>query len=220
MDRQNGILAVPKIVRILAGLETGVIGAAVVLLWFIFLATRQDQVWYAMPNLLGSTFYGNAAFRAGFGLVTLSGIAIHVLASGLAASIYALLVPLRLSGARSFLLALIAGMLWFYITHYFLWPILNPLVQVYTTEASVLAGNLLFGMCLARTPRRIRSLRRQLGREKRVTELETNEAPVITAEDGQSVAGDRVPDSAEERRHPNHGEAARDLHSDSGNSLK
>src|SRR5688572_19476675 len=96
-------------VRALAGLETGVLGGAVMLGWFATISVWQDQLWYAVPNLLAGVFYGELIFRSGFGFVTLTGIAIHLISGGVAGILFGVLAPEGQAPARVVLLGLVAG---------------------------------------------------------------------------------------------------------------
>ena len=151
-------------VRALAGLETGVLGGAVMLGWFATISVWQDQLWYAVPNLLAGVFYGELIFRSGFGFVTLTGIAIHLISGGVAGILFGVLAPEGQAPARVVLLGLVAGLLWFYFNQFVWWRRTNPLVIYYTAESSMVAAHLLFGIFLGRLSWRLRALDAQFGR--------------------------------------------------------
>jgi hypothetical protein len=153
-------------VRALAGVEAGVLGGIAMLGWFILVSVWQDQFWYAVPNLLAGVFYGEFIFRAGFGLVTLSGIALHLVSGGLVGALFGLLVPTGQTPPRMLLFGLVVGLLWFYVNQYLLWRRTNPLVIYYTAQSSMIAAHLLFGVFLARVSWRVRVLESQFGRRR------------------------------------------------------
>jgi hypothetical protein len=150
MDTERGNLKPPIVVRALAGLETGVLGGAAMLLWFALVSVWQDQFWYAVPNLLAGVFYGDSIFRAGFGFVTLSGIALQLVSGGIAGTLFGIVAPAGQTPPRMLLLGLAGGLAWFYFNQYLLWRRTNPLVIHYTAETSIMAAHLLFGVFLGR----------------------------------------------------------------------
>lgn len=153
-------------VRALAGIEAGVLGGTAMLGWFILISVWQDQFWYAVPNLLAGMFYGEFIFRAGFGLVTIAGIALHLVSGGLVGGLFGVLTPAGQTPPRMLLFGLLAGLLWFYFNQYLLWRRTNPLVIYYTAESSMIAAHLLFGVFLARLSWRLRVLDAQFGNRR------------------------------------------------------
>jgi hypothetical protein len=150
-------------VRALAGIEAGVLGGAAMLVWFILTSVWQDQFWYAVPNLLAGIIYGEFVFRAGFSIVTVAGIALHLVSGGLVGGLFGILAPAGQTPPRMLLWGLLAGLLWFYFNQYFWWRRTNPLVIYYTAESSMIAAHLLFGAFLARLSWRSRVLDAQFG---------------------------------------------------------
>jgi hypothetical protein len=150
MNAETGNLKPSIVVRALAGLETGVLGGAAMLLWFALVSVWQDQLWYAVPNLLAGVFYGESIFRAGFGFVTLTGIALHLVSGGIAGAVFGIVAPAGQTPPRMLLLGLLGGLLWFYFNQYLLWRRTNPLLIYYTAESSMVAAHLLFGVFLGR----------------------------------------------------------------------
>lgn len=143
----------PKLLlRVLAGLQVGVTGGLLMLLWFAVHSLILGQRWYATPNLLGSTFFGDHAFRSGVGWVTASGFALHVLASGCVGVIFGLVAPASagVSGLRTFLLGLLAGMLWYYLLFEPFWKIVNPWVPLYSSPRTMVVAHLIYGAWLSR----------------------------------------------------------------------
>src|SRR5260370_28478857 len=69
--------------RALGGVQAGVIGGLAMLAFLAAASMLRHHVWWEMPNLIGSTFYGTRAFFSGPGRITIAGGALHVLMSGL-----------------------------------------------------------------------------------------------------------------------------------------
>jgi hypothetical protein len=138
-----------KWARLSRGIEAGVVGGIVALGFLVFASILARQGWWQIPNLLGSTFYGNRAFRAGASMATLSGMALQFVISGSIGAAFALLVCGRIKRrGRIFLLGILTGLAWHYLGEALFWPHVNPRVPAYTSEPLILFGNVLFGFCL------------------------------------------------------------------------
>ncbi len=146
-------------VGVLAGVEAGVIGGALMLALLIASALWHGYGWWSVPNLLGSTFFGERALRTGPGMATVSGSALQLMACGLVGAVFGVLFADVRDGRRAILLGLLAAVGWFYLSRDFVWPRINPRVPVYTSTGSVLVAHLLLGACLGRTPRFVAALR-------------------------------------------------------------
>lgn len=65
--------AVPSL---LAGLESGILGAVLMIAWFALDSIWERQYWWAMLNLWGAGVYHNRVFSMGFGVATLAGASV------------------------------------------------------------------------------------------------------------------------------------------------
>lgn len=151
------------LLKSLAGLEVGILGGLVMLGWFAVRSVRVNQHWFAIPNLLASTFYGDLAFRSGFGKVTLAGMALHLCASGMLGVMFGFLMPPGQSRTRIFLIGMVVGLSWYYVLFGAFWKFVNPLVPLYSSEATMVIGHALFGACLGRCAPVLRSLQLNSG---------------------------------------------------------
>ena len=144
--------------RALGGVQAGVIGGIAMLAFLAAASMLRHHVWWETPNLIGSTFYGTRAFYGGPGRVTIAGGALHLVMSG----VLGILFVSGFGGLRRrstmMLLGVVAGLGWYYVAHLIVWPRMNPLVPVYSWPPAVLAGHLLFGMCLGAAPRQPREV--------------------------------------------------------------
>ncbi len=147
-----------RLLKALAGLEVGILGGIVMLGWFAAHSTVLNQRWFAVPNLLASTFYGDLAFRSGIGKVTLAGIAMHLCASGLIGILFGVFLPLSQSRTRIFLIGMVVGLSWYYVLFGVFWKFVNPLVPLYSSEGTMVIGHALFGACLGLSKRALSSL--------------------------------------------------------------
>jgi hypothetical protein len=113
---------------LMGGIGAGVLAGSLMLLVLIANSIGHRHVWWMMPNVLGSTFYGSRGLRAGAGFVTLSGVALHLLISGLVGVVFAGVTFKVLRTRRLFLLALFVTMLWYFLAYQLIWSRVNPLV--------------------------------------------------------------------------------------------
>jgi hypothetical protein len=134
--------------RAASGLEAGVVGGLAMQCVLITFSLLRGRVWWETPNLLGSTFYGLRAFRAGVGVVTLSGLALHVVITGIFGIVFGLVCGSMSGRSRLVVVGLAAGVVWFYLADALLWSRLNPLVPLYTFAPAGLISHGVFGACL------------------------------------------------------------------------
>jgi hypothetical protein len=135
--------------RLLAGLQAGVLGGVAMLVWAVASSPWRQQPWWAFPNLMASGLFGESVFRLGFGWASWSGMALLLFLAGSLGSIFALLVPESVSSFRFVLLALAASLAWYYATAS---PAANrwaPLVPLYTPRPILYTGHLIYGLSLA-----------------------------------------------------------------------
>ncbi|MEO7144815.1 MAG: hypothetical protein ABI165_15050 [Bryobacteraceae bacterium] len=143
--------------RLLDGLEAGVIGGLAMLAFFVLDSLGRHHRWWAIPNLLGSAFYGVRAFRMGPGIASASGIALQLTISGIAGVVFALALAAAPNRLRTTWAGIAAGLIWFAIAQRVLFPEIGPLVARYAPEPATLLANLVFGVCLGRFPYRVES---------------------------------------------------------------
>ena len=150
----------PNWFLVLAGIQAGIIGA-LILLGYLALdsAWHRRSIWI-VPNLLASTFYGESAYRSGFGARTSAGLALLLLLYGALGMLFALTVRDHGTRMRVTLAGLIYGTGWFFLSFDILWKHVNPLVHVYSPDRAMLFGHLLYGGVLGRRfPAYLKSIR-------------------------------------------------------------
>jgi hypothetical protein len=142
-----------KALQAMAGVESGVLGGAFMLIWLGLLSFLQGRSVWSVSNLLASTFYGEAALRRGFRWTTLSGVALHVIMTALAGLVFGLAVGGIASRSRVMLLGLAAAMMWYYLGIDVFWRHLNPIVPAYFKGSGVLLAHLGLGYFLGLFPK-------------------------------------------------------------------
>lgn len=144
--------------RLLAGLESGILGAVVMIGWFALDAVLERQYWWAMLNLWGAGVYHNRVFSMGFGMATLAGVSTHFFLHGVGGAIWSLAAArmsnywLHLAGS------LVAAAVWYSVLMYGFWPAVAPVVSRISPIPATLLAYLLFGAALSRNARRARQL--------------------------------------------------------------
>jgi hypothetical protein len=158
----SGNAARPHWSLALAGIQAGTV-AALMLLGYLALdsAWHRHSVW-RVPNLLASTFYGESAYRQGFGASTSVGVALLLLLYGALGLLFALVVRDHGTRMRVVVAGLIYGAGWFFLSFDILWKHVNPMVPIYSPDRAMLVGHVLYGGVLGRSfPAYLKSIRGQ-----------------------------------------------------------
>ena len=135
----------PNRVLVLAGIQAGVTGALALLAYLALdSAWHRRSVW-TVPNLLASTFYGESAYRQGFGVRTSAGVALLFVIYGLLGALFGLVIRDHGTLLRVTLFGLIYGTSWFFLSFDWIWKHVNPLVPLYYPQRAMLIGHLLYG---------------------------------------------------------------------------
>ena len=148
----------PLLFRALAGVETGVLGAASMFGWLTAASILDGRPVWAVYNLLGSVFYGQEVLRRGFNRVTLAGLALHFFAAGLIGLFFGVAMGGSASRRRVALSGILTGIVWYYFSERLFWRKLGALAMLYSPPVLLLPGYLVFGLVLAWFPRRLRGL--------------------------------------------------------------
>ena len=142
----------------IAGIESGVLGGMFMLGWLALVSLSQGRSAWSMPNLLASTFYGEAALRRGFRWATLSGVALHVTMSASLGLLFGLAVSGVPSRPRVMLLGIGAGIAWYFLSLGIFWKHVNPMVPLYGGGSGWFTAHVGLGIFLGSFPRYLRSL--------------------------------------------------------------
>ena len=136
--------------RVAVGLQAGMAGGLVMLAW-LGLATlwSKHSVWW-FPNLMATTFGGDAALQSKFGRYSFAGLALHLLQYSLLGAIFARIAPERASYPRLLLLGLLLSLAYYFLMYDLLWKHINPLVPLYSPDRQILIGHIFYGFMLAR----------------------------------------------------------------------
>jgi len=134
--------------RLARGIEAGILGGGAMLALMILASLLRNRVWFEVPNVLGSTFYGSRAFHSGLGMATLAGTALHFVIAGSIGAIFGLLsTPIR-QRKRLILFGIFLAMAWYYLGRAVFWTRVNPWVPAYSPAAVAAIAHAVYGLCL------------------------------------------------------------------------
>jgi hypothetical protein len=139
----------------LAGLEAGVLGALLMMVWSMAGSLWSRRSIWAIPNLYATTFYGSHVYTNQFLRSSWSGMALILAICGFGGILWGLLggALLRAEG-RSFLAlwGAMAGLMIYYLFFSVVWRHANPLIPLYAPEPEMQIGYVVWGIALARSP--------------------------------------------------------------------
>jgi len=144
--------------RLLAGLESGILGAAVMIGWFAVDSLIESQYWWAMLNLWGASVYHIRVFSMGFGVATLAGASTHFFLHGVGGALWSLLAAKIANYWLHLFCSFAAAAAWYWLLMYAFWPAVAPIVSRISPLPATLLAYFLFGAALSRNPRRARQL--------------------------------------------------------------
>jgi hypothetical protein len=134
--------------RLASGIEAGIVGGAAMLGMLISESLWSGHVWWEVPNLLGSTFYGTRALRSGTGLSILAGIALHFVITGTLGGLFGLACGGIHQRGRLVLLGVLAAVGWYNVANATFWPRVNPWVPLASPRPATIFSHVLLGACL------------------------------------------------------------------------
>lgn len=151
----------PHVLFALAGLETGVLGGLAMCAWFLGSSVLAGRSAWILPNLAASLLYGRAVLRPDFGVPSIAGVALILLLGGMLGMVFGLVVRRHPSRARVALLAVLAALVWYYLSQALFWNRLGVLAGIQVSPAMNLVGHLAYGFVLGRYPARLADAERQ-----------------------------------------------------------
>jgi hypothetical protein len=141
----------PRLQHALAGLQAGVAGSVIMLVWLTVGSFWVRRSAWLVPNLLSTTFYGSDAYTGRFTHASWVGLALIVAIYGILGMVWGLVWPAERRAWRR-IAGMLFGLLAYFLLFDFVWKHVNPLVTLYAPTRELQAGHLLWGLTLARTP--------------------------------------------------------------------
>jgi hypothetical protein len=157
-ERAAELPPAPLGVRALAGLECGIAGGLVMLLWFLADSWLRGEFIWKIPHLFASLYYGDRIFRASFGVITLAGIALLLVAAGIVGILFGCLVSRPPHILRLSVGALVVSMCWYWFNQTVLWRHGMMLVPLYVVPSTMVVAHILYGLVLSRYSRALNRL--------------------------------------------------------------
>jgi hypothetical protein len=141
----------PRLQHALAGLQAGVAGAVIMLVWLMTGSFWERHSAWLVPNLLSTTFYGSNAYTGRFTHSSWVGLSLIVAIYGFLGVVWGIVWPAERKAGRR-IAGMLFGLVMYFILFDFVWEHVNPLVTLYAPTRQLQAGHILWGLTLARTP--------------------------------------------------------------------
>jgi hypothetical protein len=136
--------------KAVAGLDAGVIGACLVIIWFCWAGWIRGDYWWSKLNVAGALFFGERAFQGGFGFATIAGASLLLLIYSSLGALLGWLTPPPPRWYRSVLVGLLGALVFQLVADRWLWKQFHPFAAVYFPPGVTLPANLLFGLSMMR----------------------------------------------------------------------
>jgi hypothetical protein len=135
----------------LAGLQAGMTGAILMMLWTALASTWSRRSIWTIPNLYAATFHGSRALVNGYTRGSWAGVALMVFVCGIGGILWG--IAWR-EGQRPFLslFGLVTGLAVYYFLFDFAFRRFSPLTALYAPAPEMQIGYALWGLALARSP--------------------------------------------------------------------
>jgi hypothetical protein len=161
------------VLRLVAGLETGVLGGVAMLSWYALVSLLSRKSAWALPNLLTTVVFNRPDLRSGFGWPAVIGVALHLCAAGLIGTGFGIIAGFSRRRVRVVLLGLLTGLAWYYLSQALLWNTLGALSALYASPLWLLLGHLVYGAVLGWYPEVLQSVARAVTGHAAATETGT-----------------------------------------------
>lgn len=139
--------------RLLAGLQVGILGGLVVLVWFLILSLWFLKAPWALLNLFSASLRQAPSFGQGLTITTWTAVAAQFVACGLLGIFIGWVLPRPSSGATLSLAGFAFGVVISLMTYEFFWRRYVPALADYVPAPGIFVTHILFGSCLAQFPR-------------------------------------------------------------------
>ena len=142
MDAEQPGWLEKKALDLVVGIEIGILGGIVMLIWLTLTSPLIGTPWWFIPNLYGSHSYNWVTINHGPGLVTISGIALHFLIAGIVGGIAGLWSP------QGRLYGLGIALAWYLFSVLYIWKRWAPLLPMYASPPLLMMAYFLYGSTL------------------------------------------------------------------------
>ncbi len=136
----------------IAGVEIGVIGGILMILWLALSTPLIGEPWWTNLNLFASHYYPYTAVRNGAGMVTLAGCSFLLVLAGAIGALAGVITP----GGRLFGLGV--ALVWYLLSYGILWKKFAPLLATYGSQPLLIVAFFLYGSALGWHPDIVRRI--------------------------------------------------------------
>ena len=144
---------------VLAGLETGVLGAVCISLYYSLGSWLLGQGPWVFPARLAAAVFGRGVSRGGWGPAAAAGISLQVFAAGVLGVAFALTVRRPAALRRTFLLGPLLGISWYYLGYEVLLRQFGHGGYPFSPRRTMVVAHLIFGLVLGTYPRFLQAVR-------------------------------------------------------------
>jgi hypothetical protein len=137
---------------LLAGLQAGMAGVLLMLVWLGVSAVWQQRSFWTAENLMASAFYGPGSIHSGFASRTLPGLALYLVLYSLLGALLGVTLRNYSTRMRTVLVAIFFALVWYYASFHWMWERVMPLVAQLHAERPTTIGHVIYGLWLGRFP--------------------------------------------------------------------
>ncbi len=148
-------------VRVLTGIQAGVLGGLVSLVWLWWMSYLTTDSPWQIFNVSARLFYGPRAPRFGFGYPTLAGVAFHLLAAAGAGIGLALLARRSWGWSRSLVWSALYMLLLQASVNEWIWRVWNPSLLRLVSPLTVWGAAATLALAFSLIPWLLRSMERE-----------------------------------------------------------
>src|SRR5215813_5047112 len=134
--------------RLLAGLQVGILGGLLILVWFLILSVWYFRAPWAIFNIVSASIRNSASWGYPFVRSTWTGLAAHLFVCGLLGMLIGWVVPRPGPTSRYSFPALVFGVIISLMVYEFFWRRYAPLIGEYISPGAILLVHFVFGMSL------------------------------------------------------------------------
>lgn len=189
-----------RLCRFLAGLDTGLAGAVVVISWLLFHSWLTGDFWWAKLNVAGALFYGNSAYTMGLSRASAAGAALLLIVYASLGGLLGLLTRPR-GFTRDLLVGMLVAMAWHLFAQRFFWRRLDPFGPAYFPVLATLPAHLIFGISLSRYAARFYHVAATFGNSVWSIPLLQSLQPPVTTEEAAEDTPAEMPQTTSQRPH-------------------
>lgn len=144
--------------RLVAGLQAGVLAGLIMAGWLMLEGGRRDQTVWTNANLLSTVLTGRQGLRSGFGMQTIAGLSLHMVVAGVHGLVFAALLSPRVRPLWAVNAAILFSIASYWISFGWMIGQWAPMLAARASRPAWFGAHVLFGVMLGLYPDFARSL--------------------------------------------------------------